>query len=116
MFEAITINAKRISPALFLAPMAGVTNAPFRRLLSDFGGYGALFTEMISASAFIHEQPDLSPFTKRRDSEGLVFYQFGTSGEENLEAVFKKLEGVQFASVDINLGCPAPKVQQHRPQ
>lgn len=112
MFESIAIHDKTIRPALFLAPMAGITNAPFRRLLSDFGGYGALSTEMISATAFLREKPEASPFTKRRDCEGLVIYQLRVSGTEDLEAVFAKLEEVEHAAIDINLGCPAPEIQQ----
>ena len=60
--------------ALALASDNGTT-----RLLADFGGYGALFTEMLSASAFLHENPSESPFTRRRDCEGPVFYQFRIS-------------------------------------
>ena len=85
MFESIPLADRRVTPALFLAPMAGVTNSAFRRLLSDFGGYGALFTEMVSASAFLREKPDQSPFTKRREQEGALVYQFRISGEEDLE-------------------------------
>jgi len=112
VFEEITINSTRIAPALFLAPMAGVTNSAFRRLLADFGGYGALFTEMLSASAFLNERPDESTYTKRRDCEGAVIYQFRTSGDENLEAVFEKMTSIPHAAIDINLGCPAPEIQQ----
>ncbi len=112
MFESIRIHDKTISPALFLAPMAGLTNAPFRRLLSDFGGYGALTTEMISASAFLRERLEASPFTKRRECEGRVVYQLRVSGAEDVEAVFRKLEQVEYAAIDINLGCPAPEIQQ----
>lgn len=112
MFEAITINNTTIAPALFLAPMAGVTNSAFRRLLADFGGYGALFTEMLSASAFLNERPDESTYTKRRDCEGSVIYQFRTSGDENLEAVFEKMATLPHTGIDINLGCPAPEIQQ----
>jgi tRNA-dihydrouridine synthase len=111
MFESIQINDRTITPALFLAPMAGVTNSAFRRLLADFGGYGALFTEMLSASAFLHEKPDESPFTRRRDCEGQVFYQFRISGDEDIGALFRKLPMVDCAGVDLNLGCPAPRIQ-----
>jgi tRNA-dihydrouridine synthase len=112
MFESITINGKTLTPALFLAPMAGITNSAFRRLLADFGGYGALFTEMLSAGAFLHEKVDQSPFTRRRDCEGAVIYQFRTSGEEDLEALVRKTATVEAAAIDLNLGCPAPKIQQ----
>ena len=112
MFESIIINGQTIAPALFLAPMAGITNSAFRRLLADHGGYGALFTEMISASAFLREKSAQSPFTKRREQEGKVFYQFRISGEEDLEAVFRKAAQLEATAIDINLGCPAPKIQQ----
>jgi tRNA-dihydrouridine synthase len=92
--------------------MAGITNSAFRRLLSEFGGYGALTTEMLSVSAFLHENPSQSAFSKRRDCEGPVIYQLRTSGEENLEAAFAKLETQNPAAIDLNLGCPAPEIQK----
>ncbi len=110
-FESIRLNDKIVAPALFLAPMAGITNSAFRRLLSDFGGYGALTTEMLSASAFLHENPATSPFSRRRDCEGPVIYQLRTSGEENIEAACAKLDAQHPAAIDINLGCPAPEIQ-----
>jgi tRNA-dihydrouridine synthase B len=112
MFETMTLGAMQLTPALFLAPMAGITNSAFRRLLSDYGGYGALFTEMVSASAFLRERPDQSPYTKRRACEGPVVYQFRISGQEDLEAVFRKAVQLESCAIDINLGCPAPKIQQ----
>lgn len=112
MLESMTFGATLVAPALFLAPMAGITNSAFRRLLGDYGGYGALFTEMVSASAFLRERSDQSPFTKRRACEGPVIYQFRISGQEDLEAVFRKARHLESCAIDINLGCPAPKIQQ----
>ena len=106
------LNGKAIAPALFLAPMAGITNSAFRRLLADFGGYGALTTEMLSASAFLRENPAQSAFSRRRECEGPVIYQLRISGEENLEATFAKLEELNPAAIDLNLGCPAPEIQR----
>lgn len=111
MLESLRLSDTLLSPPLLLAPMAGVTHSAFRRLLSDFGGYGALFTEMLSASAFLHESLEQSPFSRRRACEGAVIYQFRTSGEENLEAVVEKMAGLDFTAIDLNLGCPAPKIQ-----
>ena len=112
MFASLTLDGKTLAPALFLAPMAGITNSAFRRLLADFGGYGALFTEMLSAGAFLHEKVDESPFTRRRPCEGAVIYQFRASGEEDLEALVRKAATVEATAIDLNLGCPAPKIQQ----
>ena len=106
------LNGKAIAPALFLAPMAGITNSAFRRLLADFGGYGALTTEMLSASAFLRENPAQSAFSRRRECEGPVIYQLRISSEENLEATFAKLEELNPAAIDLNLGCPAPEIQK----
>jgi tRNA-dihydrouridine synthase len=111
MFENVVIDGRTFAPALFLAPMEGVTNSAFRRLCSDYGGYGALFTEMLSASAFLHEKSRESPFTRKRACEGPVIYQFGASGAEDLEALFRKLPELDAAAVDLNLGCPAPKIK-----
>ena len=112
MFESLELDGKVFAPALFLAPMAGVTHSAFRRLLSDFGGYGALTTEMLSTTAFYHEDPMLSPFSRRRACEGSVIYQLRTCGEDVLEAALAKLETLQPAAVDLNLGCPAPEIQK----
>ena len=111
MFEEIQINDRRIRPALFLAPMAGITHSAYRRLLADFGGYGALWTEMISASAFLRENVLESPFTRRRPNEGIVFYQFRIAQGEAQGALFQKLAQLDCAGVDLNLGCPAPRIQ-----
>jgi len=108
--ESLNIDGKTFSPALFLAPMAGVTHSAFRRLVSDFGGYGALTTEMLSVTAFFHENTARSPFSRQRECEGAVVYQLRTSGEEALEAAIKKLDAQRPAAIDLNLGCPAPEI------
>ncbi|MDR0843442.1 MAG: tRNA-dihydrouridine synthase family protein, partial [Acidobacteriota bacterium] len=112
MFESLRIDGKTFAPAFFLAPMAGVTHSAFRRLLADFGGYGALTTEMLSATAFYQEDPAISPFSRRRACEGSVIYQLRTCGEDVLEAVMAKLEAQRPAAIDLNLGCPAPEIQK----
>jgi len=113
MFERTEIGGRPFAPALFLAPMEGVTNSAFRRLLADYGGYGALFTEMLSASAFLQDKALESPFTRKRPCEGAVIYQFGASGREDLEAVLRKAGELDAAALDLNLGCPAPKIRAH---
>jgi hypothetical protein len=47
----LTLRGTRFDPPLFCAPMAGITHSAFRRLVAEFGGYGALFTEMRSRHA-----------------------------------------------------------------
>lgn len=112
LFDRLAFQSTVVTPALFLAPMAGVTHSAFRRLLGDFGGHGAVFTEMVSASAFLKENADLSPFTKRRPIEGPVVIQFRMSDEDRVEAVIEKAAALAPLAIDLNLGCPAPKIQQ----
>ena len=112
LFKSISVGDKTFAPAFFLAPMAGVTHSAFRRIVSDFGGYGALTTEMLSATAFIRENPNTSPFSRHRICEGAVVYQLRTSGEDILEAAIVKLEAQTPAAIDLNLGCPAPEIQK----
>ena len=92
--------------------MAGITHSAFRRLLADFGGFGALFTEMLSARMVIHEEPETSPWLKRRPQEKRVIYQLLVSDPARLPATLARLAPVTRDGIDINLGCPAATVQQ----
>ena len=92
--------------------MAGITHSAFRRLLSDFGGYGGLFTEMLSARMLIHEDPLLSPWLKRRPSDGRIIYQLLVVDTTHLVEVLHRLAPVCQDGIDINLACPASTVQQ----
>jgi tRNA-dihydrouridine synthase len=112
--QPLTIGQMRIDPPLFLAPMAGVTHAPFRRLVADFGGYGALYTEMLSGSALRHEKTGDNPFTRIRPAEGIVFWQLLLSGREDIEAIIARIAPYQPDAIDINCACPAPEVKKHQ--
>jgi tRNA-dihydrouridine synthase len=92
--------------------MAGITHSAYRRLVADFGGYGALFTEMLSARALVSENITVSPFTKKRPCEGRTFYQLLLTGEENILRVIERLETLEPFGIDINLGCPAPEIRK----
>lgn len=109
IFQNSKIN---FSPPLFLAPMAGITHSAFRRLLADFGGYRALYSEMLSVKALARENVFESPFTKRRSCEGNVIYQLWLNGTEDLKIPIDKLKNeVKAEFLDINLGCPAPEIK-----
>lgn len=100
------------SPPLFCAPMAGITHSAFRRLLSDFGGVGGLFTEMLSAKMVIHEDALCSPWLKRRPTDSRVIYQLLVVDTVNLARTLDRLAPVAGDGIDINLACPAATVQQ----
>lgn len=110
MFDQLQINQTVIQPAIFCGPMAGISHSAFRRLVADFGGYGAQFTEMLSGPALLHENLARSPFTKKRAYEGRVIYQLRLNGEEHIAAVIERLKKAEPFALDINLGCPAPEI------
>ncbi len=112
LMPPLTLKGVCFEPPLFCAPMAGITHSAFRRLLADFGGYGALFTEMISARMVIHEDPETSPWLKRRPQEKKVIYQLLVSDPVRLSATLARLAPVSQDGIDINLGCPAATIQQ----
>jgi tRNA-dihydrouridine synthase B len=110
--KTLVIAGNVVTPPLLCAPMAGITHSAYRRLVADFGGYGALFTEMLSARALIAENCAVSPFTKKRPCEGRVFYQLRLIGAEDIGPVIEKLRALESFGIDINLGCPAPEIRK----
>ncbi len=101
-----------IAPPLLCGPMAGVSHSAFRRLVADFGGHGALFTEMLPGKALLNENVGATPFTKRRPEEGIVWYQLALNGSEDIPAVIDRLGAVRPAAIDLNCGCPAPEMER----
>ena len=94
---------------LILAPMAGVTNLPFRVICKEIGDPGMLCTEMASSRAMFHnDQKTKRLFNTEGEKRPISFQVFG-SDEESIEYAIKYMN--DFADIiDINMGCPAPKV------
>lgn len=99
-------------PPLFSAPMAGITHSAFRRLLADFGGYGALYTEMLASKCILQEDEVQSPWLKRRPAEGKVIYQLLMADDARLPEIGARLRRLRPDAVDLNLACDAPPVQK----
>lgn len=108
----LLLRGVSFSPPLFCAPMAGITHSAFRRLLSDFGGMGGVYTEMLSAKMVVHENAADSPWLKRRPTDGRVIYQLLVVDTAELERTLDRLAPVAGDGIDINLACPAATVQQ----
>ncbi|MBI9091904.1 MAG: tRNA-dihydrouridine synthase family protein [Desulfobacterium sp.] len=104
--QSITIKGRSVANRLFLAPMAGLGHVAFRELVSEFGGYGLLFTGMCSAKALPHENPKFSPVFKWREEElpNLVCQIFGPDPDSMARAA-QRIEQEGFFGVDLNFGC-----------
>ena len=93
---------------LILAPMAGVTDKPFRIICKKFGP-GLVCTEMGSSRAMFHNDQKTKRLFDTEGEKRPVSFQIFGSDEESMEYATKYVSG--FADIiDINMGCPAPKV------
>lgn len=108
----LDIRGLIIDPPLILAPMAGLTHTCFRRLVVEFGGFGALFTEMLSARSLRCEDPDSSPFLMRTAREAPLFHQVLASTPEEVATGITVLRGIGAEAFDLNFGCPAPDIRR----
>ena len=94
---------------LILAPMAGVSDLPFR-LLCHEAGAAMTCMEMISAKAIYYGNRATEELMRIDPHEGLVSLQLFGSDPEIMAAMASKIENRPFAVLDINMGCPVPKV------
>ncbi len=92
-----------------LAPLAGVSDHPFRRVCQRFGAH-LTYVEMISATAMLYQSKRTFDMLVRHESEPLLGVQItGGSAEEVAKAV-EILDRMPFDTIDINMGCPVNKV------
>ena len=94
---------------LILAPMAGVTNLPFRVICKEIGNPGLVCTEMASSRGMFHNDEKTKRLFNTKGEKRPVSYQIFGSDVESMEYACKYMN--DFADIiDINMGCPAPKV------
>lgn len=94
---------------VILAPMAGVTDLPFRLLCKEQGA-GLLCMEMVSAKAIHYKNKNTEALMEIRPEEMPVSLQLFGSEPDLMAEVAKQIEERPFAILDINMGCPVPKV------
>ena len=93
---------------IILAPMAGITDLPFRIIAKKYGP-GLLCTEMVSSKAIFHDDTKTKLLLKINESERPVSVQIFGSDVETMVFAAKYVEPIADI-IDINMGCPAPKV------
>ncbi len=95
-----------------MAPMAGLTHSALRTLLLDFGGVGMLSTEMLSARKLPGENPRVSPYLVRTPRESPLSYQLLITDIQQVAPAMAAVQRLSADAVDVNLGCPAPRVRK----
>ena len=94
---------------LILAPMAGVTDLPFRLLCKEQGA-GLLCMEMVSAKAILYKNKNTEELLTIDPRENPVSLQLFGSDSDIMSEIAKQIEERPFDILDINMGCPVPKV------
>jgi nifR3 family TIM-barrel protein len=107
---ALRIGPFDVSPPVVLAPMAGITNQPFRTLCREYGG-GLYVSEMITTRALVERDPEtmrLIEFGPHESPRSLQLY--GVDPAVVREAVTMIVAEDRADHIDLNFGCPVPKV------
>lgn len=94
---------------LILAPMAGITDLPFRLLCKE-QGCGMLVSEMVSAKAIYYNNKNTWDLLKVDAGEQPIAVQLFGSDPELMGSMAHRIENIGFQMIDVNMGCPVPKV------
>jgi nifR3 family TIM-barrel protein len=98
-----------IDHPFLLAPMAGITNSPFRRLMREYGS-SVVISELVSANGIEYASHKTYELLKYAEQERPVGLQIFGEDEENLVKACRVVERLGADFVDLNMGCPVPKV------
>lgn len=93
----------------FLAPLAGITDAPFRRICKEQGA-GLVYSEMVSGKGLYYNDKATEKLLRFYEDEKPVALQIFGSEPEIIGFAAKKLAERENCIIDINMGCPVPKV------
>jgi len=108
----LKIGNVEIKNRVFLAPMAGVTDMPFRVLCKE-QGCGLVYTEMVSAKGMHYNDKKSTQLTLLDEKEKPGAVQIFGSDPEIMAEVAAKLNESDASIIDINMGCPAPKITKN---
>lgn len=103
------IGSLKLENNVFLAPMAGITDRPFRTLCHEMGS-GLVYSEMVSAKGIYYNNENTKQLLDIGEEEMPAALQLFGSEPEIMGTMGKKIEGINAGIIDINMGCPVPKV------
>ncbi len=107
------IGTVSLAPPLALAPMAGMTDTAFRRLVKRQGGCGLVVSEMVSSEGLVRGIDRTLEYAEYTEEERPVSIQIFGGDPEKMAAAAQIVEGMGADIVDVNMGCPVPKIAKH---
>jgi tRNA-dihydrouridine synthase B len=106
---SLLIGQHKVNPPIFLAPMAGITDLPFRRVVSRFKT-GHFISEMIASQELLSGRPGVRQKAELGVDTGNTSVQISGRDPHAISETAKLVEGLGAEIIDINMGCPAKKV------
>jgi tRNA-dihydrouridine synthase B len=107
------IGSLHVDPAFGVAPMAGMTDTAFRRLVKRHGGCGLVVTEMVSSEGLVRGIDRTLEYAEYTEEERPVSIQIFGGDPVKMADAAQIVEGMGADVVDINMGCPVPKISKH---
>jgi tRNA-dihydrouridine synthase B len=112
--DATRIGTVQLPSPFIVAPMAGMTDTAFRRLVKRQGGCGLVVSEMVSSEGLVRKIDRTLEYAEFTEEERPVSIQiFGGDPQKMAEAA-RIVEGIGADIVDVNMGCPVPKIAKHQ--
>ena len=109
VIKKLQIGNVTLENNLILAPMAGVTDLPFRLLCKEQGA-GLLCMEMVSAKAILYNNRNTKALLAIDECEPPVSLQLFGSDPDVISQMARQIEELPFSILDLNMGCPVPKI------
>jgi len=107
------IGSVNLASPYAIAPMAGMTDTAFRRLVKRHGGCGLVVTEMVSAEGLIRGIDRTLEYAEYTEEERPISIQIFGGDPDKMAAAAQIVEGMGADIVDVNMGCPVPKNAKH---
>jgi len=104
------LGSLTLTSNLFLSPLAGYTNLPFRLVVREIGGVGLCTTDLVNARSLLEKTPKAFKLIETRPADSPLAVQLFGSVPEEMRDAAQILEARGIASIDINMGCPVRKV------
>src|SRR5438874_7053479 len=107
------IGSVALESPFAIAPMAGMTDTAFRRLVKKHGGCGLVVTEMVSAEGLVRGIDRTLEYAEYTEEERPIAIQIFGGDPEKMAAAAQIVESMGADIVDVNMGCPVPKIAKH---
>src|SRR6187402_1308777 len=107
------IGSVELTSPFVVAPMAGMTDTAFRRLVKRHGGCGLVVTEMVSSEGLVRGIDRTLEYAEYTEEERPVSIQIFGGEPAKMAAAAQVVEGMGADVIDINMGCPVPKIAKH---